>query len=46
MPEIQSYKSMNQSDRKLVIGITGASGSLYAEVLLDRLKSMMESHQG
>ncbi len=33
---------MNQSDRKLVVGITGASGALYAQVLLDRLVAMRE----
>jgi 4-hydroxy-3-polyprenylbenzoate decarboxylase len=31
---------MDVTDRKLVIGITGASGSLYAKVLLDRLAQM------
>jgi 4-hydroxy-3-polyprenylbenzoate decarboxylase len=28
---------MDQVDRKIVIGITGASGSIYAKVLLDKL---------
>ncbi len=28
---------MNQQVRKIVVGITGASGSIYAKVLLDRL---------
>lgn len=31
---------MNQANRKIVVGITGASGSLYAQVLLDRLQQM------
>jgi len=31
---------MDQLDRKLVIGITGASGSIYAKVLLDRLATL------
>ncbi len=31
---------MNQLNRKIVVGITGASGSIYAQVLLDKLNAM------
>ena len=31
---------MDQHSRKIVVGITGASGSLYAQVLLDRLQAI------
>ena len=31
---------MNQSDRKIILAITGASGSIYAKTLLDKLISL------
>jgi len=34
---------MTEMKQKLVVAVTGASGAIYAKVLLDRLKSMAES---
>lgn len=34
---------MNQADRKIVVGITGASGSIYAKVMLDKLTRLKSS---
>ena len=32
--------SFNRMNRKIIVGITGASGSIYAKVLLDKLASL------